>query len=89
MSGLKASNRYSHSFKLKVIEEVERGFLTKTEISKKYGIQGHSTISKWMRKLEYKPTTLSKESDNDLRLKIKQLERQLEHERLRLSLIHI
>lgn len=83
MSGLKASNNYSLEFKLKAIEEVRLGHLSKMEVSKKYGIEGHSTISKWIRKLECKTSTLSKKSHHDLKLKILELEKQLEEERIR------
>lgn len=41
---------YSYSFKLQVVGEVERGELGKSEARKKYGIQGESTVSKWIEK---------------------------------------
>jgi len=41
---------YSLAFKLQVIEEVEKGYLTYRESQKKYGIQGRSTVLKWLRK---------------------------------------
>jgi len=41
---------YSYSFKLQVVGEVERGELTKSQAKRKYGIQGDSTIRKWIEK---------------------------------------
>jgi len=41
---------YSYSFKLQVVDEVERGELSTTGALKKYGIQSSSTIRRWLRK---------------------------------------
>lgn len=41
---------YSYSFKLQVVGEVERGEVSKSGAKKKYGIQGDSTVSKWIEK---------------------------------------
>jgi len=41
---------YSLAFKLQVVEEVEKGYLTYKQAQAKYGIQGHSTVLKWLRK---------------------------------------
>ena len=41
---------YSYSFKLQVVGEVERGELSKSAAKRKYGIQGESTVSKWLEK---------------------------------------
>lgn len=41
---------YSLSFKLKVIEEVEKGEKTYKEAQREYGIQGSSTVLIWLRK---------------------------------------
>jgi len=41
---------YSYSFKLQVVDEVERGELSTTGALKKYGIQSRSTIRRWLRK---------------------------------------
>jgi len=83
MSGLRGSNQFSLGFKLKVIEEANRGELSLKELNEKYGIRGHSTISKWMRKLEYKASNLSKQTEYELRQRIKELEKLLEYERLK------
>jgi len=41
---------YSLSFKLQLVEEIERGILTKKAAQLKYGIQGDSTVTKWLQK---------------------------------------
>lgn len=50
-SYLKRTQRdYSLAFKLQVIDEVEKGYLTWKQSQKKYGIQGRSTVLVWLRK---------------------------------------
>jgi transposase-like protein len=41
---------YSLSFKLGVVEEIERGELGIKACARKYGIQSHSTVTNWLRK---------------------------------------
>jgi transposase len=41
---------YSLSFKLQLVEEIEQGLLTKSQAKTKYGIQGDSTVTKWLKK---------------------------------------
>lgn len=41
---------YSLSFKLQVVDEVEKGHLTWKQSQRKYGIQGRSTVLVWLRK---------------------------------------
>ena len=41
---------YSLSFKLQLVEEIEQGHLTKNQAKVKYGIQGDSTVTKWLKK---------------------------------------
>lgn len=41
---------YSLSFKLQVVEEVEKGDYSYKEAQRKYGIQGRSTVLVWLRK---------------------------------------
>lgn len=41
---------YSTSFKLSVVSEIERGDISKTGAKNKYGIQGHGTVSRWLKK---------------------------------------
>ncbi|NNF86874.1 MAG: helix-turn-helix domain-containing protein [Winogradskyella sp.] len=83
MSGLRSSTKFSLQFKLKIIEEARREDISLTELSRKYGIQGHSTIRKWIRKLEGKSYKLSKKTDHELKRRIKDLEKLLDHERLK------
>lgn len=48
---LKRTQRdYSLAFKLQVVDEVEKGYLTWKQSQKKYGIQGRSTVLVWLRK---------------------------------------
>ncbi len=76
---------YSLSFKLQLVEEVEQGFLTKTQAKHKYGIQGDSTVTKWLQKYgnfdweNQVPKTMSKTPEQkilELEAKIKLLEKQ-------------
>ena len=41
---------FTEAFKRHVVQEVERGKITKSEAGRKYGILGHSTILKWCRR---------------------------------------
>jgi transposase-like protein len=41
---------YSMSFKLQIVQEVERGELSQLAATRKYGIQGRSTVLEWLRK---------------------------------------
>jgi transposase-like protein len=41
---------YSMSFKLHVVQEIERGEMSMTTASRKYGIQGDHTVFKWLKK---------------------------------------
>lgn len=41
---------YSLSFKLEVVQEIEQGFLTRSQARTKYGIQAGSTITRWLEK---------------------------------------
>lgn len=42
--------RYTEAFKVHVVREVETGRISQGEASHRYGILGHSTILKWIRK---------------------------------------
>lgn len=55
MEGQNIFNRqgfYSEEMKLKTVQEVLSGQLTKAEANKRYGIRGHSRILTWIRKYE-------------------------------------
>jgi transposase-like protein len=41
---------YTLAFKLAVVDEVERGELTYKQAQQRYGVQGASTVLKWLRK---------------------------------------
>ena len=42
--------RYSHSFKQKVVQEIEREGLKVSEAARRYGIAGCSTVTNWLSK---------------------------------------
>ena len=76
---------YSLSFKLQLVQEIEQGFLTKSEAKAKYGIQGDSTVTKWLKKYgtfdwEHQiQNTVSKTPEQkilELEAKVKLLEKQ-------------
>lgn len=76
---------YSLSFKLQLVEEVELGLLSKSQAKLKYGIQGDSTVSKWLQKYgtfdweNQLPKTMSKTPEQkilELEAKVKLLEKQ-------------
>lgn len=81
----KTQKDYSLVFKLHVVNEVEKGFLTYKQAQKKYGIQGRSTVLQWLRKhgnlnwqegmIVNKENTPYKEIQ-ELKAKIKQLEKE-------------
>ena len=85
MSGLKTSVHYTLSFKLKVIDEVLNGGLSKEAANKKYGIKGNSTITKWIRKLGPSVITIEDHilTDKEYKNRIKELEQMLEHEKMK------
>lgn len=78
---------YSLAFKLQVVNEVEKGYLTWKQSQKKYGIQGRSTVLVWLRKhgtLDWKSKTPMKKKAppktyiSELEKKIKRLEAEKE-----------
>jgi len=42
--------RYSETFKKHVIKEIQEGKFTPAEAERHYGIKGHSTVNKWLKK---------------------------------------
>jgi transposase-like protein len=42
--------RYSQSFKLQLVREVEAGELCPTAVSRKYNIKSHGTVMSWVRR---------------------------------------
>lgn len=83
---------YTLSFKLQVVKEIESGQLGSTEAQRKYGIQGDSTIKKWLRKYgnfdweNQTPSNMCKTPEQkimELEAKVRLLEKQkaqLEHQ---------
>jgi transposase-like protein len=76
---------YSLSFKLQLVSEIELGMLTKSQARLKYGIQGDSTVSKWLQKYgkfdwEHRNSTIMAKTPEqkiiELEAKIKLLEKQ-------------
>lgn len=76
---------YSMSFKLQVVSEVERGELSVTGAKRKYGIQGRSTVVRWLRKYgsfdweNQTPSNMPKTPEQrimELEAKVKLLEKQ-------------
>jgi len=81
---------YTEAFKRHVVQEVESGRITQCQVSRKYGILGHSTILKWCRK--YGKTPKMSEArvlhDNKFELmrqanEIKALKQELEESRFK------
>ena len=76
---------YSMSFKLSVVSEIECGQISVTDATRKYGIQGRSTVVNWLRKFgtfdweNQTPSNMPKSKDQkilELEQKIKLLEKQ-------------
>lgn len=79
---------YTLTFKLTVVEQVEKGELTYKQAQARYGIQGRSTVLMWLRKHGrqdwHNPRlTLMTQSNPTPEQRIKELERKLEDEKLR------
>ncbi len=71
---------YSLSFKLQIVDEIEKGDLTFKQAQLKYGIQGRSTVLVWLRKhgrLDWKESTEMKKKSSPSK-RIKELERRLQ-----------
>ena len=83
----KSQKDYSLSFKLELVDEIEKGQLTYKQAQKKYGIQGRSTVLVWLRKhgrLDWKSKVPMPEKQtprkkiNALEARIKRLEEEKE-----------
>ena len=75
---------YSLSFKLSVVKEVESGSISNRAAMRKYGIQGHGTITEWRRKYgifdidnssQQRAMQTPEQKIKELEQKVKQLER--------------
>lgn len=86
---MKGNKFYSDSLKREVIREIRAGLLSKAEARRKHDIRGSSLIINWIRKFEDKlqgnqATMDYKKTDKEALIKrIKELERQLEDEKIR------
>ena len=77
---------YSLAFKLRIVDEVEKGELTRETARLKYGIQGKSTVLVWLRKhgrLDWKASNSMKKpvpnkQIRELQNRIKRLEQEKE-----------
>lgn len=76
---------YSMSFKLQVVQEVERGELSMSSATRKYGIQGDHTVFRWLKKYgnfdweNQTPTNMPKSPEQkilELEQQVKLLEKQ-------------
>jgi transposase-like protein len=77
------------SFKLQIVQSIELGEMSAREARLKYGIQGDSTVVKWLRKygtLDWKiPITMNSPESKikELEAKLQKLEKELKEERLK------
>jgi len=76
---------YTHSFKLQVVQEIERGESSIRSALKRYGIQSHATVLGWLRKFgnfnweDQTPSNMPKTPEQkllELEQKVKLLEKQ-------------
>jgi len=82
------AKKYSDAFKKMVVQEYEKGILNKDDIQTKYGIGGHYAVLNWCRKfgrLHYpeKGTNTGRPMKDPQKQRIKELERQLAEEKLK------
>lgn len=86
---MKGNKSYSESLKREVVREVKLGLISKEEAKRKYGIRGQSCVINWIRKFEGRELNKSsimqheKSSKKDLIKRLKELERELEDEKIR------
>jgi transposase-like protein len=76
---------YTMSFKLQIVQEIERGVLSISQVKKQYGIQSRATIVQWLRKFgnfdwdNQTPSNMSKSPEQkimELEVQVKLLEKQ-------------
>lgn len=76
---------YTMSFKLQIVQEIEQGRISITQVRKDYGIQSRATIVQWLRKFgnfdweNQTPSIMSKSPEQkimELETKVKLLEKQ-------------
>jgi transposase-like protein len=83
-------NQYTDDFKIRIVEEVLSGKITKEECRYRYGIKGNSTVLRWIRKFtgsynRFPDMSIKSESEETARLQeqLRLLKNELEYERLR------
>jgi transposase-like protein len=95
-------NHFSDELKLQVVQEYLETDLSQVELQKKYDIKGNACILNWMRKFGLKEPNenlreirhaMSKETEKtsherELESKVKELEKLLEHEKLRTTALN-
>lgn len=87
---------YNLGFKLSVVSQVEKGEMTYKQAQKVYGIQGRSTVLVWLRKhgtLDWSNPIIHsmnspKRTEESPAQKIKRLERELEDEKIKNSIMN-
>jgi transposase-like protein len=86
---------YNLGFKLAVVAQVEKGEMTYRQAQAAYGIQGRSTVLKWLRKhgsldwsIPQVHTMSSPKRKETPAQKIKRLEKQLSDERLKNEILN-
>lgn len=86
---------YTMAFKLSVVAQVEKGEMTYKQAQALYGIQGRSTVLKWLRKhgtLDWsRPmvhTRKAPKAKETPAQKIKRLEKELEEEKIKTMLLN-
>lgn len=76
---------YSMPFKLQIVQEIERGYLTVTEATNRYEIQCRKTVVNWLKKFgnfdwdNQTPSNMPKSADHkimELEAQVKLLEKQ-------------
>jgi len=76
---------YSMSFKLQIVQEIEKGIISISQVKKEYGIQSRSTIVQWLRKFgnfdweNQTPSNMPKSAEQkimELEAQVKLLEKQ-------------
>lgn len=95
-------NHFTDELKLQVVQEYLETDLSQVELQRKYGIKGNTSILNWMRKFGLQEPNenlieirhaMSKETEKtsherELENKVKELEKLLEHEKLRTTALN-
>ena len=83
---------YNMAFKLAVVSQVEKGEMTYRQAQRAYGIQGRSTVLKWLRKhgsMDWKGSRVSMPKAKETPAqKIMRLEKELSDERLKTEILN-